>query len=220
MDLPELALQTIYARLAWGIVLATLLLALWPRRFALTRAAAAVVLLCTIALQALPGGAAPAYWLGLAFELPSCLLVGLCVARLWLVGPGAAASEAARKVLPPRLALTVAALGALLYLDAMGLISIGLYYWGFGPKAAPLVALLIAAASAAAIYLGKARPQAGALLLAALGFSLLRLPTGNIWDALLDPLLWGWALAVLARTGWRRTPAPAHEQYEHKGVSL
>ena len=205
MNLPELALQTLYGRLAWGIVLATLLIALWPRRFALTRAATAVITLCMIALQALPGPASPAYWLSLAFELPSCLLAGLCVARLWLAAPGAANTS----VLPPRLALTIATLGTVLYLDAMGLISIGLYYWGFGPKAAPLVALLIAAASAAALYWGKARTQAGALLLAVLGFSLLRLPTGNIWDALLDPLLWGWALAVLARAGWRRSPAPA-----------
>jgi hypothetical protein len=44
-------------------------------------------------------------------------------------------------------------------------------------------------------------------------FSLARLPTGNLWDALLDPLLWLWAMAsagagalrALRRMGARRS---------------
>lgn len=198
MNLPDLTLQLMYGRFAWGIVLATLLIALWPRRVALSRGAVAVMTLGMIALQALPGAASPAYWLGLAFQLPSCLLLGLCLAKLYV---GAAPRY---PVMAPTLALPIALAGTVLYLDAMGLISIGLYYWGFGPKAAPLLAMLLATASAVAIARGKALSQSGALLLAMLGFTILRLPTGNIWDALLDPLLWGWALTALVRRGWRR----------------
>jgi hypothetical protein len=30
-------------------------------------------------------------------------------------------------------------------------------------------------------------------------FMLARLPTGNLWDAVLDPVLWAWAVVVCAR---------------------
>lgn len=202
MNLPDLTLQLIYGRLAWGIVLATLLVALWPRRLGLSNFMVAIITAGMIALQVLPGPASPAYWLGLAFQLPSCLLVGMCCAKLYLAAPGMALRET---VMAPALALLIAGAGTVLYLDAMGLISLGLYYWGFGPNAAPLMAVLLAAVGAAAIARGKARPQAYALLIGMLGFSILRLPTGNIWDALLDPLLWGWALVALVRSRWRRT---------------
>jgi hypothetical protein len=191
MHLPDLGLQIIYGRLAWGIVLAALIVALWPRRFALSRTAVAILTLGMIALQALPGTASPTFQLALAFQVPSCLLVGLCLAQLYLSGPERAV------IMPPRLAMLLAATGAVLYLDAMGLISVGLYYWGFGPNAAPVAAVLLAMGAALALALGKARPQAFALLLAMMSFSILRLSTGNIWDALLDPLLWCWALCAL-----------------------
>jgi hypothetical protein len=192
MHLPDLGLQIIYGRLAWGIVLAALVVALWPRRFALSRTAIAILTLGMIALQALPGPASPTSQLVLAFQMPSCLLVGLCLAQLYLTGPE-------RAVMPPRLAMLIASAGAVLYLDAMGLISVGLYYWGFGPNAAPVAAVLLTMGAALALALGKVRPQAFALLLAMMGFAILRLPSGNIWDALLDPLLWCWALCSLLR---------------------
>jgi hypothetical protein len=49
-------------------------------------------------------------------------------------------------------------------------------------------------AGAAAVLTRRAVSGGTALLAAVLLFSLLRLPTGNLWDALLDPLLWAWAL--------------------------
>ena len=194
MNLPDLTLQLIYGRVGWGIVLAALIFALWPRRFALTGRVVAIVTLGMVAL------------LGLALQLPSGLLVGLCLSKLYLSTAGAAPIHS---LMSPRLALSIALAGTVLYLDAMGLISIGLYYWGFGPKAAPLLAMLLTVASAVAIARGKMQPQASALLVAMLGYTILRLPTGNIWDALLDPLLWGWALVALARRGWRRAALPA-----------
>lgn len=209
MHLPELGLQLFYGRLAWGVVLATLIVALWPRRYALSRGNTACILIGAIALQALAGEASPAYWLGLAWQWPSGLLLTLCLTKLYF---GARAD-----VMAPALALPVAAAGAVLYIDAIGLSAVGFYYWGFGPYAAPVAALLLAVASALALVRGYRRPQAFAVLLALLGFALLRLPTGNIWDALLDPLLWGWALVSLARQRWtgkRQAPAGPLNSYE------
>ena len=202
MHLPEMGLQFIYGRLAWGIVLAALFITLWPRRLALPGRAVGILAAGMVALQALPGAASPTYWLALAFQWPSGMLVGLCLAKLYL----ASAGEAGYRVLPIRLAMLIAALGIVLYIDAIGLVSLGLYYWGFGPYAAPLLALVLAAASAIAFARGMLRVPALALLLAMMSFTILRLPTGNIWDALLDPLLWGWALVSVARHALRRAP--------------
>ncbi len=199
MHLPELGLQFIYGRLGWGVVLAMLLIALLPRKFSVSRPMVAGVLLGMIALQLLPATASPAYWLGLAMQWPGALLVGMSIAKL------SAGLQAARQpsLMTPAVAALIASFGALLYLDAIGIVSLGWYYWGFGPWAAPLIALALAAGSAVAIVRGALRPQACALLFAVLCFALLRLPTGNIWDALLDPLLWAWSLMALGRHAWR-----------------
>ena len=63
---------------------------------------------------------------------------------------------------------------------------------------------LLAVLSALPIARAQYRPQASAVLLAMMAFAILRLPTGNIWDALLDPLLWAWAFITLAGNSWRR----------------
>jgi MFS family permease len=212
MNLPELAVQLLYGRLAWGIVLAAALVGWWPRRFAPGRAGVLAITLAMLALQALPGAAAPAFHLALAMQLPSCLLVALCLGTLHRAAFGPPAAASAASLMPPKLALLLAGFGALLYLDAMGVSAMGQYYWGFGPKAAPLAGLLIAAGSALAIARGEARAVAWALLGATLAFALLRLPSGNLWDALLDPLLWIWSLVALVRYGharFRRPPPPA-----------
>lgn len=200
MSLPELEWQIIYGQFAWAVVLATLTTALWPRSWRLSRIGLALLAACSGVLQVLPGEASLTYWLGLAFQWPSGVLVGLCLVRLhaaWHGEPGNAA-------MIPGLAVPIALIGGALYLDAAGLISQGFYFWGFGPKAAPLLSLLLAVACSAAAIRGHARPQALALLAAVSIFAVLRLPTGNFWDALLDPLLCGWALLSLASGYWRR----------------
>ena len=207
MTLPDLASQLVYGRLAWAVVTAAALFALLPLlRFApLSRRASAALLAGTGVLFVLPGQASPAWWLTLAFQYPSGLLFGCCVLKLrqhW-DGPGDA------PVMTPPLAAALAVTGLVLYLDAMGLLTQGYYYAGFGPTAAPLLAVLGAIGCAAALVQGHARAQAGALLTTILLFTLLRLPTGNLWDALLDPLLWGWAVVTLAVNAVRnRTRAP------------
>jgi hypothetical protein len=209
MTLPDLASQFVYGRLAWAAVAAAVLFAILPllRPAPLSRRARAFLLAGMAVLFLLPGQASPAYWLTLAFQYPSGLLFGCCVLKLRQHWDG---RERGAPVMTPPLAAALALTGLVLYLDAMGLLTQGYYYAGFGPTAAPLLAVLGAIGCAAALVQGHARVQAGALLTTILLFTLLRLPTGNLWDALLDPLLWGWAVVTLAVNAVRnraRTPA-------------
>lgn len=200
MTLPDLLLQAAYGKLAWGIVLATLVVALLPASRQLSRRASALLLGCMVVLTLLPGPFSPAYWIALALQWPSGLLVGLCLLRLgrpWWQAP-------AQGGLSPAFASAIALLGTIIYLDALGLVSFGLYFWGFGPRAAPLFALAAMALCVAWIVQGRSRPQSFAILGALTLFTCLRLPTGNLWDALLDPMLWIWALLSLAIQAWRK----------------
>lgn len=198
MTLPELSWQILYGRVAWTLVLGAVLLALLPVRFR-ARPVLAFVLL-TLGLQsALMGESAASFWLGLAFQLPSAFFAALCAARLITQWQGRALSL----VLPLPLAAPLALAAIVLYVDAMGLVALGWYYAGFGPAGAPLAGLVLAAGCAWAVVRGVLRPYALALLAALCLFALLRLPTGNLWDALLDPFLALWSL-VSAALGWRR----------------
>lgn len=198
MTLPDLALQIIYGRLAWAGVLAALAVSLLPLRLQRSRGLVWGLLGAMCALVLLPGAMSPAYWLALAFHWPSGLLLACCLLRLAQAGQPPA-------VMPPRFAGVIAAAGLLLYVDTMGLTSLGLYYVGFGPAGAPLAALALAALCVLAIVSGQLRAQAGAALAAVVLFSAFRLPSGNLWDALLDPLLWGWAVVSLTALAWRRS---------------
>jgi len=199
MNLPEMTWQIAYGQLAWGVVLAVLLLSFLPAPWRRLRAPLAAIVAGCILLQLLPGKASPAYWLGLAFAWPSGLLTGLCLARLVQHWQGTPAPTLMRATVAVPLAIT----GCVLYLEAMGLVALDFYYRGFGPYGAPLLALLLAAGATWAVIAGKARAQALAVLFAVLLFALLRLPSGNVWDVLIDPLLFGWASWTLARRGWR-----------------
>lgn len=200
MSLPDLAWQIVYGRLAWAVVLAAAVFALLPLAWRRSPRLPVLLLAASGVACALPGQASPAWSLGLAFQYPSGLLVGYCLIKLF------DRRERPRGVgvLPPALAMGLALLGIALYLDTFGLIAQGYYHAGFGPAAAPLIAVLGAIACAAAIVRGHARRQAVPLLGALVLFSSLRLPTGNLWDALIDPLLWGWALVALAAAATRR----------------
>jgi hypothetical protein len=200
VTLPELLLQNSYGRIAWGIVIAALIAGLLPASRQLSRRAVVQLLGMSVVLTLLPGMLSPAYWLALAFQWPSGMLVGLCMvmlARPWL-------PARANAGFPLPLACAIVLLGVLLYADTLGLVSFGLYYWGFGPHGAPLFALAAMAVAVAGIVQGYARPYFVAALGALSLFTLLRLPTGNLWDALLDPLLWIWALLSLATRAWRK----------------
>jgi len=211
MTLPDLALQIAYARISWALVLATLVIALWRGADPLPRPVLAAILAASLGVMLLPGEFSPAYWLGLAFQYPSGLLAGCCALRLVERWHGIRRSRA----MPHALAGVLVVCGALLYLDTFGLLARGFYYAGFWPLFTPAVAVLGALACALAVVRGNARSPAAPMLGAIALFSLLRLPTGNLWDAMLDPLLCGWAVLTLAigalRTSGRRASDRAPE---------
>jgi len=203
VNLPALGLQALYIHFAWGMVLAACGVGLlsWRRPFPTALAAAWVVL--AFAACALPGAASPSYWLGLAFSFPSGLLVACCAIGVWTRAQAATAP----RVLPAGLAVSLLALGLVLYVDSSGWLTLGLYPRGFGPEAA-IIGLLIGLVALGAVAIGRHRGAGFAVILSLMLFALCRLPTGNLWDALLDPLLWLWALfSLLSRAMVRRSPA-------------
>ncbi|MEO8152672.1 MAG: hypothetical protein ABI605_06340 [Rhizobacter sp.] len=208
MNLPSLDLQALYAHFAWGMVLAACGVGLLAWRRPLPARLATAWLVLAFVACALPGSVSPSYWLGLAFQLPSGLMVACCAMTVWMNARGVDGY----RVLPLGLATGLALSGLLLYADSAGWLYLGLYARGFGPEAA-LAGLLAGAAALFAIAAGKQRGAGFAVLLSLTLFALLRLPTGNVWDALLDPWLWLWAVfSLLARASscWRaRTASPA-----------
>lgn len=199
--LPSLAATRLALPLVWAIVLgsgAVLLAARLTRPYRLGWTA--LVMLWTL----LPGSLSPAYWLGLAFQTPSMTSALICLLYLWRTGcaPIPAASPLSNPPLAAHgitswlpLGLTGMALGWLLLLDTFAWSPVSIYAWGFSSVAVASVALLEALFW---VIWGGRRPtqtgslsapvivMAGALVL----FVLTRLPSGNLWDALLDPWLW------------------------------
>ncbi|MBK7004414.1 MAG: hypothetical protein IPH37_04115 [Burkholderiales bacterium] len=166
----------------------------------------------------LPGQAASSYWLGLAFQAPSMSAVLLCAvllraqwARWWaghanapqgaapVAGSGAVPAEFAGRDAPrvvrwctPDAVLAVLGvlLGWALLLDTFALLPVELYAWGFRPMAAAVLLLLCLTPW---LLLGWGRSGGlgtAVCAVAVMVFVLLRLPSGNVWDALLDPWLW------------------------------
>ena len=208
MTLPDLASQIVYGRLAWAIVAATVVCALWRGAAPIPRATLAAILAGALAVMALPGNLSPVWYLGLAFQYPSALLVGCCLLRLTERWHGSRRSQ----VMPQALAGILSVAGILLYLDALGFLARGFYYAGFGGAVMPVIAVLAAGACALVIVRGRAKGHAVAILGAIVLFSVLRLPTGNLWDALLDPLLFGWAVVALLAGALRRRSRRASDR--------
>lgn len=183
---------------SWSVVLAWLGAVLAARCNA--RRGVAVAVAVALAVSAwLPGQASLSYWLGLAFQMPSMGAVLLCAVllrRQWVLAggggvPALAAQAVVAKVEPDAvLAVLGVLLGWALLLDTLALLPVQLYAWGFSPVGAVLVLLLgltpwLLMARAPGSGLG-----AGVVIVAVLLFVLLRLPSGNVWDAVLDPWLW------------------------------
>lgn len=210
--LPSAALVKWAYPICWAALLAWLALSLGkklPPRLRLALAALVIV------WALVPGVWSPVYWLGLAFQVPSLTTVLLAVAAsvaLWRKSAPAPAPEA-----PLPLLLLAAGLGWVLLLDMLVLLPVALYRWGFSVAALALVAIV-----AALLWAGARADLRGAffgkwwlwvLPLALLFFVITRLPTGNVFDALLDPWLWLAAQVALVRRLWRswakRRRAPA-----------
>ncbi|MGE0315163.1 MAG: hypothetical protein AB7P21_26405 [Lautropia sp.] len=207
MNLPDPAMQWAMLCAGWGIVLACVVVDLCWRAGARSVTVLGAVGALAFACTWLPGAASPAHWLGLAFQWPSNLLVLLAGARL-LQRLGPAREPVARGVgdpgtgasgeplLPFYAALLLAAAGIILYLGTFG-VGPFVYRSGYTDGA------VLAFASLAVIgwrWGGLALPRTSLLFALALGLHLAtRLPTGNAWDALIDPFVVVLALVACAR---------------------
>lgn len=171
----------------------------------------------------LPGPASPAYWLGLAFQTPSLTSAGICLG--WFLNrarcvPGSCVPLARPQVYALKiLAMAGVVMGWVLLLDTLAWLPVSVYAWGFGSIAfsamtvcATLLWVVSGAAEVNRMAPGVRSPM---LILGVLTlFMLTRLPTGNVWDALIDPWLWvalqvAWLINVARRLtlAGRATPA-------------
>jgi hypothetical protein len=178
--LPGTELLRLALPLMWAVVLAGVALRLGRHAPVVWRRGLAVVL----ALWALlPGPLSVTYWLGLAFQLPSLTATVLCALWLWPARLPRTESVGA-------LGLAAVLLGWVLLLDAFAVWPVSVYALGFGTGALAWVsagvAVLAVGVRGQAGQMGGWMPVAAALAL----FAATRLPTGNVWDALLDPWLW------------------------------
>ena len=210
--LPDLGVLLIARYLSWAIVLAALVM--WVARAAprwLQRGLGVLIFGWTL----VPGPVSPAFWLGLAFQMPSLvstLICGMCLASI--LQTDSCRSDPQQLHALQWASLGGVLLGWLLLLDTFAVFPFSVYAAGFSPVALGIAALLVAVLW---IFSAAHRPWRcvsyllGAVLLLHV---LLRLPTGNVWDALIDPLLWialqlGWLVCGLRRVNamWRAPKA-------------
>lgn len=187
---PGLDAQALARPLLWALTLGGAVHWLARGRSPRVRQAALVLVLLWVAL---PGSASLAYWLAQAFQMPSLSSAALGLGYLWRVwrGPpmaGARAATACQLMLSLRWLAVL--LGWLLLLDLLAQLPLSVYGLGFGtPALGVSVSLLLLfwlrwGAEPAA------RPWLALAAVVLLLFVLTRWPSGNLWDALLDPLLW------------------------------
>ena len=166
----------------------------------------------------LPGTWSPDYWLGLAFHAPSLSAMLLCLVYLIrslfpskrgsVAAQVASAGLASRSVPAVKVLLAAAVvLGYVLLLDAFAVLPLQIYAWGFSP--ALLLALLALSLLPWVLSGARTVAQNSALWVvpaALLLFAATRLPTGNVWDAVLDPWLWLVLQLAWLRSRYRRRP--------------
>jgi len=199
--LPPLWLMQVWLPLGWAVVLAALVV-LVSTRFTQHRGVVWGLPLLMALWTLLPGEVSPAYWLGLAFQAPSGLLVLLCAWWAGSVLRGVPVVARPGKLMVTLL-LTALVLGWLLLLDTLAQLPVALYALGFDAPAVAVVALLTLLPL---LQAGAAQRVSSWLApLAVLLFVLLRLPTGNVSDAVLDPWLWLGLHVYLLRGVFRRS---------------
>jgi hypothetical protein len=196
--LPSALAMQIWLHLGWSVVLACVganLVGRWrPGRPGKLDGWQWGVALVLAVWTWVPGPYSPAYWLGLAFQSPSIAAVLLCDALLRTRFFSTRAGTSINEPHNPR-ALVLALAGVLagwaLLLDSLALLPVQLYAWGFSPAAVGLVLLL--ALIPWVVGTGphpSGRSRVWVVPVAVLVFVVWRLPSGNVWDAVLDPWLW------------------------------
>ena len=202
---PSLSMLTIGMHLGWALTLGAGAVFLLRTTKVTNATSRRIVALLIALLCLLPNEWSPSWWLGLAFQTPSLTLQGLCGLYLYQhlkIQPATtiplpeSTTATGEAQWPLGLLLVAIIAGWILALDTFALFDIALYAIGFTPYAV-LAALffacllqLISARSGHAQNTRHHRELAAIVLIATLVHLLLRLPTGNMWDALLDPWLW------------------------------
>lgn len=198
--LPDLVVMQLWLHVGWALVLAggsAAVLAMLSVPLLLRRVIALVLGLWVL----MPGNLSAAYWLGLAFQAPSVLGALACAYVGWaaLCPTVARAAETATRPLRWEAGLVVCGvlLGWALLLDTFAQLPSALYPLGFGQ---PVLLALLVVAVLPLLQVGAVRRVSAWLAPVALAlFVLLRLPTGNAFDAVLDPWLWVALHAVALR---------------------
>ena len=201
--LPGLPLVRWAQPVLWGIVMAGLAGRLLGGRPVWVRRAA---MLLAVVWVALPGAWSPAWWLGLAFQLPSLVTVLLCAGFVlagWRFGVGQEAAPMAKPGSWRWLGAAALVLGALLLADMFVLLPFSLYRWGFSSFSFGLLLAVVLLAWVAARD-EKTRHHAYLAGAALALFAVTRLPSGNVFDAVIDPWLWMVLLAGTVRHGIRQ----------------
>jgi len=207
--LPDPVALRLALHLGWAAVLGAGALWLGTRLHPSTRWYLSLML----ALWALvPGSTSPTFWLGLAFQTPSLMTMVLCL--LWIYSqarrlPESDPSHLSGQPLGLKICLAIGVvLGWVLLLDTLALWPVSIYAWGFSPSALGAVALLAAIVWALGAGFKSLATRGGAsavVVLSVLGlYVVTRWPSGNLWDALLDPWLWGALQIVVFRACWKR----------------
>jgi hypothetical protein len=199
---PTAALRQVGVHMLWGVVLAA---AGWRVAYVVQPPWRLAWAAWVGIGSSLPGPLSPAYWLELAFASPSWTSVLLCGLWLWRqTRPQAVFSDPwsprPTNHIPIPWVLCGIGLGWILALDTFAALPIqqSIYGWGFSPLASLVLTGGAAVAWALSVRGGHALP-----FLALVLFVLTRLPSGNVWDAVLDPLLWLYLHVHLATQGWR-----------------
>ncbi len=208
--LPTLEVQQLLHTAAWVAVLTwcsvRLLASVWG---------ASAWLICSSAwVLLLAWWSAPLSALGLAFQSPSLLTLCLCVMAAW-----ADLQKPERQLFssPPQVQATAVVwavlvlLGWCLMLDTWGQLPTDIYLWGFERPALwwawGLVGVWMLWATVQENLTATWHGRAATCGLAAIAlFVVTRAPSGNVWDALIDPGLWLYAHVQLWRAwGPQRT---------------
>lgn len=198
---------------AWAVLLAWGVLAMskrWPNGYRWGIAGAVLVVTCV------PGPTSPAYWLGLAFQSPSVSTVLLACWSVSKLVRGRSTTASTVSAWPELVACAVGAvLGWVLLLDTLAWWPVSIYAWGFSPVAVASLSVVLALCWArwGGAQKGGFSPLVfGVPAMALALFVVTRWPTGNVWDALIDPWLWvglQWMLLISALRGWRQRGSQA-----------
>ena len=200
--LPDPAYLPSLGQVAWALVVAAVVLGALGRQRPGVSNTRLLMAACLALWTFYPGPWGLSYWLGLAFQKPS--LMACALALHYVVGYfGARIPFGSSQIHPvsntamgaariERIFLACAlALGWILLIDTFGFLPFSVYAWGFHPVCS---AGLLACALLAWVGTGRwhhlASSAPALLLLVLLVFWFSRWPSGNVWDAVLDPCLW------------------------------